>query len=174
MYFCIHNCTSPSNDYAAMACGNNNQAQLHTHISVPFWSPDVWLGLELLRGIQFRLPAILNNSLASYQSVATIITCVMNAARHWKWVWPPKNFRAPVNSLLQCTMTSYCWVTRTVHDYSSWSHHHNQPELLPLSIFFNSWKCIAYWHITEVHYRSTNYMLAWGNLSISSVAKTSS
>jgi len=29
--------------------------------------------------IQFGLPAILNCSLASYQSVATIITCVMNA-----------------------------------------------------------------------------------------------
>ena len=30
------NCTSPSNDYAAVACSNNNQAQLHTHISVPY------------------------------------------------------------------------------------------------------------------------------------------
>jgi len=29
----------------------------------------------LLRGIQLGLPAILNNSLATYQSVATIITC---------------------------------------------------------------------------------------------------
>ena len=49
MYFCVHNCTSPSNDYAAVACSNNN---LHTHASVPYWSPDVWLGLELLRDIQ--------------------------------------------------------------------------------------------------------------------------
>ena len=32
------------------------------------------LGLELLRDIQFGLPATFNNSLASYQSVATIIT----------------------------------------------------------------------------------------------------
>ena len=24
--FCVHNCTSPSNDYAAVACSNNNQA----------------------------------------------------------------------------------------------------------------------------------------------------
>ena len=39
------------------------------------WSPDVWLDLELLWDIQFGLPAILNNSLASYQSVVTIITC---------------------------------------------------------------------------------------------------
>ena len=30
MYFCIHNCTSPSNDYAAVACSNNSQAQLYT------------------------------------------------------------------------------------------------------------------------------------------------
>ena len=67
MYFCVHNCMSPSNDYAAVACSNNNQAQLHTHVLVPYWSPDVWLGLELLRDIQFGLPAILNNSLASYQ-----------------------------------------------------------------------------------------------------------
>ena len=33
MYFCVHNCTSPSYDYAAVAC-SNNQAQLHTHVSV--------------------------------------------------------------------------------------------------------------------------------------------
>ena len=33
MYFCDHNCTSPSNDYAAVACSNNNQAQLHSRIS---------------------------------------------------------------------------------------------------------------------------------------------
>ena len=82
MCFCVHNynqCTSPSNDYAAVACSNNNQAQLHTHVSVPYWSPDVWLGLELLQDIQFGLPAILNNPLASYQSVETIIMCVMNA-----------------------------------------------------------------------------------------------
>ena len=30
MYFCIRICTSPSNDYTAVACSNNNQAQLHT------------------------------------------------------------------------------------------------------------------------------------------------
>ena len=57
MYFCVHNCTSPSNDYAAVACSNNNQAQLHTHESVRYWSPDVWPGLELLRNIQFGLLA---------------------------------------------------------------------------------------------------------------------
>ena len=34
MYFCVHNCTSPSNDHAAVACSNNNQIQLHTHVSV--------------------------------------------------------------------------------------------------------------------------------------------
>ena len=31
IYFCIHNCTSPSNDCAAATTTNNNQAQLHTH-----------------------------------------------------------------------------------------------------------------------------------------------
>ena len=31
MYFCVNNCTSPSNDYTAVACSNNNQAQLYTH-----------------------------------------------------------------------------------------------------------------------------------------------
>ena len=46
MYFCLHNCTSPSKYYAAVAC-SNNQAQLHPHVSVPYWSPDVWLGLEI-------------------------------------------------------------------------------------------------------------------------------
>ena len=33
----------------AVECTNNNQAQLHTHVSVLYWSPDVWLGLKLLR-----------------------------------------------------------------------------------------------------------------------------
>ena len=28
MYFCVHNCTSLSNDYAGLACSNNNQAPL--------------------------------------------------------------------------------------------------------------------------------------------------
>jgi len=93
MYFCVNNWTSPSNDYAAIACSNNNQAQLHTHVPVPYWSPDVWLGLELLRGIQLGLPAILNNLLATYQSVATIIMLVMNALTYRKWAWLPKNFR---------------------------------------------------------------------------------
>jgi len=63
------------------------------HISVPYWSPDVWLSPELLRDIQFGLQAILNNSLASYQSVVTIITCVMNAFTWPKWAWQPNNFR---------------------------------------------------------------------------------
>jgi len=27
----------------------------HTHISVRYWSPDIWLGLELLRGILLGL-----------------------------------------------------------------------------------------------------------------------
>ena len=63
-----------------MAC-SNNQAQLHAHVSVTYWSPDIWLGLDLLPDVQLGLPAILNCSLASYQSIATIITCmcVMNA-----------------------------------------------------------------------------------------------
>ena len=66
MYFCAHICMSPSNDYTAVACSNNHQAQLHTHISVPYWSPDICLGLQLLRDIQFGLLA--NFSLASYDN----------------------------------------------------------------------------------------------------------
>jgi len=91
-YSCVQNSTSPSNDYAAVACSNNNQAQF-TRVSVPYWSPDVWLGLELLRDIQLGLPVILNNSLASYQSVATIITCVTNALIDRKWAWQSNNFQ---------------------------------------------------------------------------------
>ena len=68
MYFCVHNCTSPSNDYAAVAY-SSNQAQLHTHVSVPYWSPDVWLGLELLLDIQLGL------------------------LRDREWVWQSKIFR---------------------------------------------------------------------------------
>ena len=71
MYFCEHNYTSQSNDYAAVVCGNNSLAQLHTHISVSYWSPDVWLGLELLWDIQFEL------------------------LHDRKWVCQPKNFEPP-------------------------------------------------------------------------------
>ena len=39
--FRINNCTSPSNGYTAVECSNNNHAQLHTHISAPYLSPDV-------------------------------------------------------------------------------------------------------------------------------------
>jgi len=42
----------------------------------------------MLRDIQFGLPAILNNSLASYRSVVTIITCALTCR---KWAWQPKN-----------------------------------------------------------------------------------
>ena len=36
MYFCVNSCTSPSNDYTAVECSNNDQAQLNTHVSVPY------------------------------------------------------------------------------------------------------------------------------------------
>ena len=76
MHFCVNNCTSPSNDYTAVECSNNNQAQLHTHVSVPYWPPDDWLGLELFRDIQF------------------------GRLRDQKWAWQPPKFspalRAPV------------------------------------------------------------------------------
>ena len=39
----MHNCLSPSNDYTTVAFSNNNQEQLHTHVAVPYWSPNVWL-----------------------------------------------------------------------------------------------------------------------------------
>jgi len=71
MYFCVHIYTSPSNDYTAVAC-SNNQAQLHTHVSVPYWSPDVCVGLELLCDIQFGL----NNSLASYDNIYVCHECI--------------------------------------------------------------------------------------------------
>ena len=86
MYFCIHNCMSASNDYKAVACSNNNQAQLHTHISVPYWSPDVCLGLELLRDIQFGLPAILKLSTKILLCVSWMHLCDR------KWAWQPKIF----------------------------------------------------------------------------------
>ena len=34
MYFCVHTCTSPSNDYTAVACSNKNQAQLHSSLLI--------------------------------------------------------------------------------------------------------------------------------------------
>ena len=48
----------------------------YTHVSVPFRSPDICLGLELLRDIQFRLTAILNNSLASYDNNYVCHECI--------------------------------------------------------------------------------------------------
>jgi len=67
MYFYAHNCTSPSNDYSAVACSNSNQAW--SHISSLLISRHL-TRLTVVRDAQFGLPAILNNSLASYQSVA--------------------------------------------------------------------------------------------------------
>jgi len=60
MYFCIHNCTSPSNDYAAVACSTTTTR--HSSLTYQFLTDD-WLGLELLRDTQLGLPAILSNSL---------------------------------------------------------------------------------------------------------------
>ena len=61
MYFCMRTCITARVHQRIMqqyvACSNNNQAQLHTHESVPYWSPDVWPGLQLLRNIQLGLPA---------------------------------------------------------------------------------------------------------------------
>ena len=83
--FCVHNCTTPSNDYAAVACSNNNQAQF-TDVSVPYRR------LTRPRDTQFVLPAILYNALACYQSVATIITCVTNALITRRGRGNPKTF----------------------------------------------------------------------------------
>ena len=49
----------------------------HSPLTYQFLT-DISLGLELLRDTQLVLPAILNNALAIYRSVATIITCVTN------------------------------------------------------------------------------------------------
>ena len=91
MYFCINNCTSPSNDYTAVECSNNNQAQLHTHVSVPYWSPDDWLSLELLRDIQF------------------------GRLRDQKWAWQPQNFRL---RFARQWLNPPCWISKsaTVQD----------------------------------------------------------
>ena len=105
---------NPSNDYAAVTCSNNNQAQLHTHVSVSYRSPDVWLGLELLWDIQLGLPAILNNSLASYQPVTTIITCVTIALIYRKWAWQFKIFG--------CASCAHGWTPLSKFlDLSLWS-----------------------------------------------------
>ena len=83
MYIFVHfspsqECTNlyKFHDNTAVACSNNNQAQLHTQVSVSYWSPDVWLSLELLRDIQFGLAAILNNSLASYDNNYVCHECI--------------------------------------------------------------------------------------------------
>ena len=73
MYFCVHIWASPSNDYTAVACCNN-QAQLHSSLLIS-WR--LSRPIELLRDIQFRLPAILNNS--SWMHL-----------HDRKWAWQPK------------------------------------------------------------------------------------
>ena len=50
--------------------------QQHTHVPVPYWSPDICLGLELLRDIQFGLTAVLNKSLASYDNDCVCHKCI--------------------------------------------------------------------------------------------------
>ena len=82
MYFFIHNCTSPSNDYAAVACSSGMQQQqpgtVHSRIS------------SLLISRRLTRPRVASRYSArtfsyfkqlsyQYQSVATIITCVTNA-----------------------------------------------------------------------------------------------
>ena len=75
------------------AATTTRHMQLHTHISVPYWSPDVCLGLKLLRDIQFGLTAFLKNSVASYDNKChEQFTC-----RKWAWqlnIWGV--LRAPV------------------------------------------------------------------------------
>ena len=67
MYFCVHNCMSPSNDYAAVACSNNNQAQLHTHIHIS----SILISRRLTRPrVASRYSDTLNNSLASFNTHA--------------------------------------------------------------------------------------------------------
>ena len=94
MYFCVHNCTSPSNDYAAVAC-SSNQAQLHTHVSVLYWSPDVWLGLELLLDIQIGLP--------TWPEVGMAIQNFSDWTPLSKFLNPPLN--APHIYSVSCTVT---------------------------------------------------------------------
>ena len=56
--FCVHNCTSPSNDYAAVACSSGMQQQqpgtvTHSRISSLLISRRLTRPIELLRDIQF-------------------------------------------------------------------------------------------------------------------------
>ena len=77
VYFCEHNCTSPSNDYAAVALMQQQQPGTVTHsrissllISRRLTRPRVASRYSVRN---FGLPAILNSSLASYQSVAMYV-----------------------------------------------------------------------------------------------------
>ena len=76
--------------YSTVACSNNNQAQLHTCASVPCWSPNVCLDLELLRDIQFRLPASYNNNyVCIYVPKAGVLTKKFSGALGVPLAEPP-------------------------------------------------------------------------------------
>ena len=95
MSFCVLNCTSPSQDYAAVACSNSNQAVTYSRIS----------SLQISRGLtrprvasRYSVRTSSYNSVASYQSVATILACVMNTLTCRKWAWQLKNFRGALRA----------------------------------------------------------------------------
>ena len=89
MHFCVHNCTSPSNDYAAVACGNNNQAQF-THVSVPYrrlTRPRVASRYSARTSSYFKQRTSLlqvgsDNNYVRYECI-----------NYRKWAWQSKNFR---------------------------------------------------------------------------------
>ena len=64
--FCIHICTSPSNDFTAVVCSNNNQAQLRTHSHISLLLISRRLSRARVASRYSGLRTISNKSLASY------------------------------------------------------------------------------------------------------------
>ena len=65
------------------AATTTRHSYTHTHTSVPYWCPDIWLGLELLRDLQFGLsPNWISRSNSNHKCIH--VTRI--------GAWQPKNF----------------------------------------------------------------------------------
>ena len=119
--------------------------QSYTLTSIPYWSPDIWLCLDLLGDIQFGLPAILNNPLAtSYQSV------VMAGSGRWN---PKisKQLTAEVFLLISWNRIKWQWLKCYWKQVPSTSMQTNYENFLFWKLFL--WPCS---HVTQILYTLVN------------------
>ena len=93
----------------------------HSHIS-SLLSPDVCLGLELLRDIQFGHPALLNNSLASYdKTLSKFLNLPLCSTAHARYrEGPVLLILLQMNHVWRTYMTFTQHITQPVRIFTSW------------------------------------------------------